>query len=109
MSPVHDSNGSSAPGQLLLTVEEAAKVLHIGRTTMYALIGEGALRPVHIGRTCRITVAELHRYVDGLESGAAAPASPASHAIPLASRRERRRTAANQDELFDQFHAPSGG
>ena len=53
---------------LLLTPEEAAQVLRLGRTTIYALIKEGALRPVHIGRSCRLSRAELERYVRRLES-----------------------------------------
>ena len=53
---------------LLLTPEEAATVLRIGRTTMYALMKAGDLRPVHIGRSCRISRAELERYVRRLEA-----------------------------------------
>jgi excisionase family DNA binding protein len=34
----------------LLTVEEAARRLRIGRTTMYALISTGAIETVRIGR-----------------------------------------------------------
>ena len=52
--------------QLLLTAEEAAKALSVGRTTLYALIKEGKLRSVHIGRSCRLTRAELVRYVERL-------------------------------------------
>ena len=59
---------------LLLTPEEAAEVLRIGRTTVYALMRAGDLRPVHIGRSCRLSRAELQRYVDRLES----PAPPHS-------------------------------
>jgi excisionase family DNA binding protein len=53
--------------QLLLTAEEAAQVLRVGRTTLYALIKAGELRPIHIGRSCRLSRAELERYVDRLE------------------------------------------
>jgi excisionase family DNA binding protein len=55
---------------LLLTPEEAAHVLRIGRTTIYALMKAGELRPVHIGRSCRVARAELERYVDRLWSPA---------------------------------------
>jgi excisionase family DNA binding protein len=54
--------------RLLLTPEEAAKVLRIGRTTVYALIRSGELRPVHIGRSCRISQAEVERYVHWLQA-----------------------------------------
>ncbi len=57
-----------AADRLLLTPEEAAKVLRIGRTTVYALMKSGELRPVHIGRSCRISQAELERYVRRLEA-----------------------------------------
>ena len=52
-----------AADRLLLTPEEAATVLRLSRTTVYALIRSGELRSVHIGRSCRISQAELERYV----------------------------------------------
>ena len=57
-----------AEDPLLLTAEEAARTLSISRTTVYTLIKEGALRPVHIGRSCRLSRAELLRYVGRLET-----------------------------------------
>ena len=51
---------------LLLTPEEAARVLRVGRTTIYALMKAGELHPVHIGRSCRLPRAELERYVNRL-------------------------------------------
>ena len=57
-----------AADRLLLTPEEAAMVLRIGRTTVYALIKSGELRPVHIGRSCRISQAEVERYVLRLQA-----------------------------------------
>src|SRR3712207_5453046 len=53
---------------LLLTPEEAARVLRVGRTTVYALLKAGDLHPVHIGRSCRLSRAELERYVNQLEA-----------------------------------------
>ena len=53
---------------LLLTPEKAAEVLRLGRTTVYALMKSGELRPVHIGRSCRLSRAELERYVRRLEA-----------------------------------------
>jgi excisionase family DNA binding protein len=53
---------------LLLTPEEAARLLRIGRTTVYALMKAGDLRPVHIGRSCRLPRAELERYVNRLHA-----------------------------------------
>jgi len=68
--------------QLLHTTTQAAEVLHLSRTTVYALINEGALRPVHVGRSCRISRAELERYVASLEQR--------QHGASLAADGERR-------------------
>jgi excisionase family DNA binding protein len=64
------------PEQLLFTVEEAAEVLRVGRTTIYALIRSGDLRPVHIGRCCRISRGELDRYVARLDAAQSRPPVP---------------------------------
>ncbi|RZU30541.1 helix-turn-helix domain-containing protein [Blastococcus saxobsidens] len=58
---------------LLFTPEEAATVLRLGRTTVYALMKAGDLHPVHIGRSCRLSRRELERYVRGLEAPRTAP------------------------------------
>jgi excisionase family DNA binding protein len=86
-----------AKDPLLLTPEEAATVLGIGRTTIYALMKAGALHPVHIGRSCRLPRAELERFVDHLQ---APPPPPSSRA------RRPHRTTTNQGELFDVVHSP---
>ncbi|TYP86959.1 helix-turn-helix domain-containing protein [Blastococcus xanthinilyticus] len=78
--------------QLLLTPEEAARVLRVGRTTVYALMKAGVLLPVHIGRSCRISRAELERYVRRLEA-------PPSSASPRPG--GNRRTTTNQRALFE--------
>jgi excisionase family DNA binding protein len=80
----------SADGPLLLTPEEAAQFLRVGRTTIYALMKAGDLRPVHIGRSCRLARTELERYVNRLQ------APPTAH--------RRRRTTTNQAGLFDVVH-----
>ena len=48
---------------LLLTIVEAARVLSIGRTTMYELVGAGEISVVHIGRAVRVPVSELEAFV----------------------------------------------
>lgn len=78
--------------RLLLTPEEAADVLHVGRTTVYALIKERRLHAVHIGRSCRVSRAELQRYVTMLDE----PIRP-----PANRRHRTRRTVTDQAELFD--------
>ena len=71
---------------LLLTPEEAAEVLRVGRTTIYALMKAGELHAVHIGRSCRLSRAELERYVRRLEAPRAA---------------QRTRATTDQRELFE--------
>ncbi|WP_329559825.1 helix-turn-helix domain-containing protein [Streptomyces uncialis] len=51
------------PTLLALTVEEAARRLSVGRTTMYALIRDGAVRTVPIGRLRRVPVQALSDYL----------------------------------------------
>ena len=62
-----------AADRLLLTPGEAAKVLRIGRTTVYALMKCGELRAVHIGRSCRTSQAEVARYVRQLDAARSHP------------------------------------
>jgi excisionase family DNA binding protein len=50
----------------LLTIEEAAQRLGIGRTTMYALIKAGQVRTVTIGRLRRVPTFCLDEYVQNL-------------------------------------------
>jgi excisionase family DNA binding protein len=52
----------------LVRIEEAAKFLSIGRSTMYELIAQGAVPTVHIGRAVRIPTAALKDLVKTLAS-----------------------------------------
>jgi excisionase family DNA binding protein len=61
------AEGDFTDEQLLLTTVQAAKVLGVGRTTIYELIKQGQLRPIHISRSCRISWAELERFVRRLD------------------------------------------
>jgi excisionase family DNA binding protein len=87
--PLQDVLASSP---LLLTPEEAATVLRIGRTTIYALMKAGDLRPVYIGRSCRVSRAELERYVRCLETHSDIAPSPTGRF--QAARSSRRRVDA---------------
>ena len=51
---------------LLLTVEQAAERLGIGRTLAYALVSAGEIESVHIGRLRRIPADALPAFLDRL-------------------------------------------
>jgi excisionase family DNA binding protein len=63
--------------RLVLTIEEAAERLGIGRTTMYALVKNGDIRTVTIGRLRRVPAQCLDEYVNRLlaDSQSLAPAA----------------------------------
>lgn len=52
----------------LYRVSEAAELLGIGRTSVYALLKSGELRSVRVGRSRRITSADLDRFIRSLPS-----------------------------------------
>lgn len=52
----------------LRTVPEAARQLRVCRTTVYKLFSTGKLKPVHIGKSVRVTQTELDRFVRSLMS-----------------------------------------
>ncbi|MEQ4305239.1 helix-turn-helix domain-containing protein [Plantactinospora sp. B6F1] len=66
---------STADNRVVLTIEEAAKRLGIGRTTMYTLVMTGEIRSVTIGRLRRVPVRCLHEYVTTLLDQPIAPAA----------------------------------
>jgi excisionase family DNA binding protein len=49
--------------RLLLTVEEAAATIGIGRSLMYELIATGDIRTVRVGRLRRISPEALREYI----------------------------------------------
>jgi excisionase family DNA binding protein len=51
---------------LLLSVEEVARALGIGRSKTYELIAAGELESVHIGRAARIPVTAVEDFVERL-------------------------------------------
>jgi excisionase family DNA binding protein len=64
--------------RILVTVTEAADVLGIGRTLMYALVTSGAVESVTIGGLRRIPTDALTAYVASLRAGGAADGSVAA-------------------------------
>lgn len=51
---------------IVLTIEEAARRLGVGRTTMYGLVTSGEVRSVTIGRLRRVPARCLEEYVSHL-------------------------------------------
>jgi excisionase family DNA binding protein len=49
---------------LLLTAIQAARLLSVGRTTVYELVAAGDLETVHIGRSMRIPADSVHAFVE---------------------------------------------
>ena len=74
---------STAPpdGKLLLTVEEAAHRLGIGRTVMYRLVSSGAVESVTLGRLRRVPSECLDEFVTTLRGSQA----PKRHAATSAA------------------------
>ena len=56
--------------RLLLTVEEAANLLGVGRSTMYGLIRDGEVESVQIGRLRRVPTEALPQFLARLRSTA---------------------------------------
>jgi excisionase family DNA binding protein len=81
----------------VLTVEEAAKVLRIGRAAAYAAVKDGSLPALRIGRTLRVPRAQLLallgedesetgvRSVSGVRDGSAPNLTPDAPNPPNAS------------------------
>jgi len=63
-------SGGAQPVQIVLTVEQAARLLGIGRTLMFALVKRGEVESVTIGRLRRIPIDALDRYVSSLRAAA---------------------------------------
>jgi len=66
--------------RLLVTIEEAARRLSIGRSHIYEQMQRGALRSVHIGRSRRILTTDLEAFIEQLINGQDDP--PARHEPP---------------------------
>ena len=49
---------------ICVRVNDAARMIGIGRTKLYELISSGELETVKIGKATRVTTASLHRLVE---------------------------------------------
>lgn len=54
---------------LVMTVQEAASVLRLKRSTAYELVRQGALPSFKIGRHIRVSRAELEKLIAGKTAG----------------------------------------
>ncbi len=64
------------PEKLLLTAEEAAAVLGVGRSAIFALVRTGELESLRLGARRRIPTAALHDYVARLRQTSASCTAP---------------------------------
>ena len=55
---------------LLMKAEEAARLLDLGRSTIYAMLAAGELRAVRRGRAVRVERAELLRWIQDRQGAA---------------------------------------
>jgi excisionase family DNA binding protein len=52
------------------TVEQVAKMLHIGRDKVYYLLRTGQLKSIKIGKSRRITDQQLAEFIESLDDAA---------------------------------------
>jgi excisionase family DNA binding protein len=62
---------AAEPRPALLTIKQAARVLNLGRSTVYELIADGRLEVVHIGRSTRVPTDAISKLIQGLRDGKA--------------------------------------
>ena len=63
-APAADAPGTRPMEPLLLRAGEVAKLLGLGRSTVFALLAAGELPVVRIGRSVRVPRVALERWVD---------------------------------------------
>lgn len=55
---------------LLVSAADVARVLGIGRTTVYELVKDGYLTPIHLRRCVRFSIYEIEQYIESLRRSA---------------------------------------
>jgi len=65
---VYQDQADERPVRLLLTVEQAAGRLNVGRSTAYALVLSGQLESVTVGRLRRVPADAVTAFVDSLRA-----------------------------------------
>jgi excisionase family DNA binding protein len=54
------------PDPICVRVNDAARMIGVGRTKLYALIAAGEIETVKLGKATRVTTASLHNLVTRL-------------------------------------------
>ena len=67
---MQDSQQAPAIEPLLITMEEAARRLSVGRTLIYEQVRRGKLPSIRVGRCRRIALVDLERYIEHLRENA---------------------------------------
>ncbi|WP_298333142.1 helix-turn-helix domain-containing protein [uncultured Erythrobacter sp.] len=57
-------SGNQPVEPICIRINDAARMIGVGRTKLYDLISSGELETVKIGRATRITTASLHKLVE---------------------------------------------
>ncbi len=63
------SPAEPAPSKLLVSVEEAGKMLDLGRNLAYDLVHRGELRSIRIGHSIKVPTSALHEWVKARAAG----------------------------------------
>ena len=61
---MHRMNVNPSSGSLLMTVEEVADHLRIGRTRVYAYMSTGELPSVRVGKSRRVRRADVETFIE---------------------------------------------
>ena len=49
--------------QRLISVEQAGAIIGVKKTMAYKLVNSGKLRPVRVGRTLKVSLSEIDRFI----------------------------------------------
>lgn len=59
----NSTSASEVESKLLLSVEEAAAMMSLGRTLVYTLVRRGEIASFKVGKSRRIPVGALHTFI----------------------------------------------
>lgn len=70
MAEMKAEQNAEAVRPLLVSAAGAARALSIGRTTIYELVKDGHLTPIHLRGCVRFSMYEIEQYVESLRRAA---------------------------------------